>query len=103
MSAMERKTTSMASLKTISRSSMEETRKARDVRRYWPLTTVGRQRVGLFLLLTLCLAVRVLSMPDQIYTYDEGQHLWYGHQILKLNSDRLEGGLWVSKILGDGW
>jgi hypothetical protein len=82
---------------------MEKTRKAQDVRRYWPVTTVGRQRVGLFLLLTVCLVVRVLSMPDQIYTYDEGQHLYYGHQILKLNSDRLEGGLWVSKILGDGW
>jgi hypothetical protein len=45
----------------------------------------------------------MLSMPDQTYTYDEGQHLTYGHQILNLNSDRLEGGLWVSKILADGW
>src|SRR5438094_3890169 len=89
--------------KAISQPSMDETREACDVRRYWPARRAGRQRAGLLLLLAVCFAVRVLSMPDQIYTYDEGQHLWYGHQILKLNSNRLEGGLWVSKILGDGW
>ena len=62
-----------------------------------------RQTAGLLLLLGVCLAVRLLSMPDQSYTYDEGQHLTYGHQILNLNSNRLEAELWVSKILRDGW
>jgi len=76
---------------------------AYEARRYWPFSVTGTQRAAVFLLLTVCLAVRLFSMPDQTYTYDEGQHLNYGHQILKLNSDRLEGGLWVSKILGDGW
>jgi hypothetical protein len=73
------------------------------VRRYWPASRAATQRTCLLLVLAVSFAVRVLSMPDQTYTYDEGQHLYYGHQILKLNSDRLEGGLWVSKILGDGW
>src|SRR4029453_13404925 len=63
----------------------------------------ARQRAGLLLLLAMCLAIRVLSVPRQTYTYDEGQHLYYGHQILKLNSNRLEAELWVSKDLGDGW
>lgn len=76
---------------------------AYEARRCWLFSVTATQRAAVFLLLCLCLAVRVLSMPDQIYTYDEGQHLNYGHQILKLNSDRLEGGLWVSKVLGDGW
>jgi Dolichyl-phosphate-mannose-protein mannosyltransferase len=59
--------------------------------------------MGLFLLLALSFVVRLLSMPDEVYTYDEGQHLTYGHQILNLNSNRLEAQLWVSKDLGDGW
>ena len=72
-------------------------------RRYWPLGVAVKQRVAVFLLLSVCMAVRVVSMPDKVYTYDEGQHLYYGHQILKMNSDRLEGGLWVSEVLADGW
>ena len=42
-------------------------------------------------------------MPDQTYTYDEGQHLTYGHQILNLNSNRLDAELWVTRLLSDGW
>jgi Dolichyl-phosphate-mannose-protein mannosyltransferase len=67
------------------------------------MTSAGRQRAVLLLLLALCFVVRLLSMPDKVYTYDEGQHLYYGHQILNLKSDRLEAELWVSKTLSDGW
>ena len=82
---------------------MEKSGEAYDARKYWPFSVTGTQRAAVLLLLAVCFAVRVLSMPDQTYTYDEGQHLWYGHQILNLQSDRPEGGLWVSKILADGW
>jgi hypothetical protein len=82
---------------------MGETQEACGPRRGRPASYAARQRAGLLLLLAMCLAIRVLSVPRQTYTYDEGQHLYYGHQILKLNSDRLEAELWVSEDLGDGW
>jgi hypothetical protein len=91
-----------ALLQTISHPSMEEMREACSAQRYWPGSRARRQTAGLLLLLAVCFAVRMLSMPDQTYTYDEGQHLTYGHQILNLNSNRLEAELWVSKILADG-
>ena len=83
--------------------STEGTQEACGPRRWRPASHAARQRAGLLLLLAVCLGLRVLSMPRQTYTYDEGQHLYYGHQTLKLNSNRLEAELWVSKILGDGW
>jgi Dolichyl-phosphate-mannose-protein mannosyltransferase len=87
---------------TIMRPWMGEMRVCNSLR-YWLGSIAIRRRAALLLLLIVGFAVRVVSMPDNIYTYDEGQHLYYGHQILKLNSDRLEGGLWVSEILADGW
>src|SRR4030095_5611669 len=87
----------------MSQPSTEETREACGAQRYWPTSRATRQTAGLLLLLGVCLAVRVLSMPDQTYTYDEGQHLYYGHQILNLNSNRLDAELWVTRLLSDGW
>lgn len=72
-------------------------------RQAWAFSISGTQRLALFLLLAVCFTFRIASMPDPVYTYDEGQHLFYGHQILDFKSDRLEGGLWVSTILADGW